>query len=218
MARRKKQDDLSINPFKADMAEVEALRRKLAKRANQRLVRAERARISQGEVASDLAPYQYAYERIVSLFGQKEGKKLRFREQHVPMSDAQSRAELYALQNFLAQPGSSLRTLKREISKTQKTFEARGITVSSYKSFYNFLNSQAFRDLKELIGDSNQIVELFNRAHEEGGLSFKRINQIIDDYLAEQERIQREKGSVTAGAKSLAKSLGLKLLKGGKKK
>ena len=214
MAKRKAKltgkNDLSVNPFQLDALSVEQLRRKFAKQANQRLVRLERRRASTGESLAELGIAQYAYEQIRQIRSKADvkgrGSKGRFREQALPLGESQARMELYVLQSFLSEKRSKAGTAARYVSKTEKKFQERGITVSSYKSFYNFLNSATFGDLKEQGLNSNDIVELYNKAHEEGK-SFTWINNAINAYLASQEESGGE-----ISVKGLEQSLGVKLL------
>lgn len=202
-------NELSVNPFKLDALQVEELRQKLAKRANQRLLRLERTRLSTGERASELSGGQYAYEQISKIRG--EGFT-RFREGAQPLTSETARQELYAIQSFLSSASSRAGNVKKFTSKTQKTFTERGLTVASYKSFYNFLNSNTYKLLKESGLDSEDIIDIYQRAHDDGK-SFKQIDKAIGAYLEEQERLQEEgeRGQVTL--KGLADSLGLKVLK-----
>ena len=149
MARRKqtkvtKDNWLSVNPFSMDAATVEQLRRKGAKQANQRLVRLERRRASTGESLAELGIAQYAYEQIRQIRERSDvrgrGSKGRFREQSLPLGETQARMELYAIQQFLSEETSRAGKAAKYVSKTQRTFEAMGVSVASYKSFYNFLN------------------------------------------------------------------------------
>lgn len=215
MARRKKakvteSNYLSVSPWQLDALEVETLRRRLAKQANQRLVRLERRKASTGEALSEFGAAQYAYGQITQIRAaegqeKKQGKKLRFKESHRNLTDSQSRMELYALQNFLSQESSKAGTAAKYVSKTELTFKERGVSVGSYKSFYNFLNSSAFALLKEEL-NSNDIVELYNKAHEAGN-SFKKIDKIINDYLASIDETDEP-----ASKKDLAKALGVSIV------
>ena len=212
MARRKQKftgdNGLTVSPWQLDAPDVERLRRQYAKQANQRLVRLERRKASTGESLADLVISQYAYEQI-RIIRTAEGKptsgKLRFKESARPANDEQARMELYVLQNFLGDPTSRAGTAAKYVSKTEQTFKERGITSSSYKSFYNFLNSAPFATLKEEL-NSNDIVELYNKAHE-NGWSFRKIDAAIKDYLAALDETEDP-----ATIKDLENTLGVKLL------
>ena len=210
MSKRKisGQGTVAVNPFKLDAVEVERLRVQLAKRANQRLVRLERRKASTGEYLSELGIAQYAYSQIKQIRHIESTKsgKLRFRES--PVKDVTSaRQELFALQSFLGQETSKAGTAARYVSKTEKTLREAGINASKNKSFYNFLNSAAFSALKEKLS-SDDIVEIYEKAYSEGGLSHKKIQQILAQYVSENET--GEKISI----KSLSKELGVKPITG----
>lgn len=222
MAKRKvkvtAENWLSVNPFKLDALTVEDLRRKAAKQANQRLVRLERRRASTGEILSEVSSIaQYAYEQIREIKSKADapgkGKKLRFREQKLPLGETQARMELYVLQSFLSDKTSRAGVAARYVSKTEQTFKARGINVASYKSFYNFLNSATFTALIEQGLNSEDIVEIYNAAHEGDGdargKSFAAIDKAITEYLAEME----SEGSGEIDTRSLAAALGVKPLR-----
>lgn len=210
MARRTKKvtvtskNELTVSPWTLDAVQLEDLRVRLAKRANQRIVRLERRKASTGEYLSEFSPAQYAYEQIKKT-KTAENKpitgKLRFKEGKRPLGDAQSRMEVYAMQSFLSMETSKAGKAARYVSKTEQTFKERGIAAAGYKSFYNFLNSAAFASLK---GDlnSNDIVDLYNKAHDEGN-SFKKIDAAIADYLAALEEKEQP-----ASLKDLAKAMG----------
>ena len=217
MARKKitAKNELTVNPFKLDFVQVEELRVKLAKRANQRLVRLERAELGTGETLADLSTAQYAYEQIAMIRKQAAaagGQKVktssqRFRETKV--KDAMSaRRELYALQSFLGKSMSRVAPAMKSINKTTKWFLERGISVASYKSFYNFLNSRAFEELKKAGLSSDDLVEYYTKAHE-SGKRFAEVNKLISEYIKENS-----KGEVsTITAKGLAKKLGVQVIR-----
>lgn len=209
MARRPKnvtKDNwLSVNPFALDAVTVEELRQKGAKQANQRLVRLERRKASTGETLAEVSEIaQYAYKQIADIKRQADvpgrGKKLRFRENSLPLGESQARMELYVLQSFLSDQKSKAGKAARFVSKTEKTFLDRGITVASFKSFYGFLNSAAFADLRADGLDSDDIVDLYNKAHEEGHKSFRWIDNAIAAYIAEQERLGEKPDQRTLAA------------------
>lgn len=217
MARKKitAKNELTVNPFKLDFVQVEELRVKLAKRANQRLVRLERAELGTGETLADLSTAQYAYEQIALIRKQAAaagGQKVktssqRFRETKV--KDAMSaRRELFALQSFLGQSMSRVAPAMKSINKTSKWFLERGISIASYKSFYNFLNSRAFEELKKAGLSSDDLIEYYTKAHE-SGKSFAEVNKLISEYIKENS-----KGEVsTITAKGLAEKLGVKVIR-----
>ena len=222
MAKRKvkvtEDNWLSVNPFKLDALTVEQLRRRAAKQANQRLVRLEGRKGSTGETLAEVSSIaQYAYQQIRDIKSKADapgkGKKLRFREQRLPIGESQARMELYVLQSFLSERTSKAGTAARYVSKTERKFLEKGITVASYKSFYNFLNSATFTDLIEKGLNSEDIVELYNAAHEgengEKGKSFAAIDKIITDYIVAMER----EGSGEIDQRGLAKALGVKPLR-----
>ena len=116
-------------------------------------------------------------------------------------------AELFALQSFLGQSMSRVAPAMKSINKTTKWFLERGISVGSYKSFYNFLNSRTFEELKKAGLSSDDLIEYYTKAHE-SGKSFAEINKLISEYI--RENSNGEVSTITA--KGLADKLGVKVI------
>ena len=152
----------TYNPYKsANAEELNAIRRTLAKRANQRLVRLERAYSDiTGESYASYGASEYAYNYLAS-----QGRK-RFSENKNYSDDFNLlRKEILEIQKFLGSK-SSLVSGQREIEQKRiKTFESKGIRFSGNKEFYDFLNSKDFADLSKSF-DSDKIIELYDQSRE----------------------------------------------------
>ena len=153
----------TYNPYKSASAdELNAIRRTLAKRANQRLVRLERAYSDiTGDSFASYGAAEYAYNYLDS-----QGRK-RFSENKNYSDDFNLlRKEILELQKFLGSK-SSLVSGQREIEQKRiKTFESKGIRFSGNKEFYDFLNSKDFADLTKSF-DSDKTIELYDQARED---------------------------------------------------
>lgn len=178
-------DALYMNPMKLSDADARRVRRQLSKVANQRMVRLERTQStvtgeSFGEVGAISIVKQYLSEKGRTRFSETFGKD----------ELNQVRKDIYALQTFIASPSSSVAELKKIEKKRIKAFESgqwgtganrRKIASASYKSFYDFLNSKTYSDLKAKGLTSEQIIEIYDTMRESKS-DKDVINELADAY------------------------------------
>lgn len=205
------------------LSDAQALRRTLAKRANQRLVRLERSESKvTGENFASYGAAQNAYEYIRST---RAGKN-RFSESKNYMDDINTiRREISVLQGFLQSPSSLVSGQKSIEANRISSFESgkwgvkyrrtgelnKKIKFASNKEFYDFLNSDLFNSLKKQGFTSEQIVELYDSA-----VDIESNEDVISDFEKALEEY-RDRGN--ANLKDLKKKLGLgKPLKGKRRK
>lgn len=171
---------------------MEAIRRTLAKRSNQRLVRLERAtsKVS-GESYATYGAAQIAYDYILSeASGFRSG---RFKETlKTGKTKGELKREITALQGFLSAKSSTVRGQREIEDKRTKTFmsgeygkaEGGHAGITPNKSFYNFLNSNTYSRLKAAGFDSEKIVDFYGRY--KGKLNhqdiMKTFKKALDDY------------------------------------
>ena len=136
--RMKNPDYLTFNPYTDVKTEeqLEQIRRSLAKQANQRLVRLERATSpitgeSYGSYGSAeiIKDYLRAQKKELQDAGVKTGQKLRFRERADAFRGADDsynklRQEIFTLQSFLSSSSSTVRGQKTAEQKRIETFES----------------------------------------------------------------------------------------------
>lgn len=208
----------NINPYRGDLtrADLDALRRQLAKRANQRLVRLERA--SSDITGENFASFGAAEK--AKLYLENRGRR-RFAETiNTKMKIADVRREIAELQNFLNAKSSTVAG-QRDIERRRVETFAKGewgdkfkrtgqtgtsITFATNKQFYDFLNSSTFKELVQSGFTSSTIIE----AIELGGLK-KGLEETIERLKESAEEFQ-EKGN--ASIKELYKNLGIRPLRG----
>lgn len=176
-----KQEDLELDVWHKPYtpAELQAYRRKLAKRANQRLVRLERAKSGiSGDSLSGIGASEQAY---AYLGGQKKGKR-RFTERLDPgLSDFALKREIAVLQGFLSGKSSLVSGMREIEEKRVRTFESgkwgsasytdgerRRLKFADTKEFYDFFHSETYRDLASQGFTSEQIVEAYDVARDTG--------------------------------------------------
>lgn len=208
MPRKNNMQDINVWQSSYTIDELQQMRRKLAKRANQRIVRLEKAEsLVTGETLGNFG----AIEKVNDYLG-KQGKegKLRFSErQHVAMSSRDLKREISELQNFLNAKTSTVSGAHKIEKMRIETFLKKGISFGSNKEFYDFLNSDVYQ--KSLLGfDSNTIVDVYDKARKvtnqngEEVYNDDKVRDTIMEYLNEKD--------VTV--KGLYEKFGLKPTKG----
>jgi len=176
------------------VAELREVRQALAKRANQRLVRAERASsevsgMSYGDMGASRVAKNYLLENK-----RAAGRKaIRFNEtltgkgQAGKLTRNELIREITALQDFLGSESSTV-TGARKIEKERLArFAEKGLeSVAKTKDFYDFLGSN---DYKYLVGqkgenfDSESIMEMYQRASD-AGASPEDIKEAFHSYVS----------------------------------
>lgn len=214
---KKQPSDLEIDVYRNSMSneDILSLRRKLAKRANQRLVRLERAKSKvTGEYYNEYGAATIAYEYL-----DRQGRH-RFRETKGEGWDLNSaRHEIVVLQGFLSSKSSTV-VGQKEIEKRRiKSFERgewgtlwktqgkrqKPIKFASNKEFYDFLSSDTFKGLVTAGFDSDKIVELYELSRDVTGGEEQTVNNM--NKALEEFR----KGESKATLKNLQKKLGVNL-------
>lgn len=165
---------LRKNYSEAELAELNKLRRKLAKRANNRLLSLERAGIEYGAYAQ-AAHY---LSQVVA-----PGRKLRFSEA-AALSLKDLRQQLYEIERFLNAQTSTLGGVHKFQSHVYQTaaatygFDVGTVTEADYLSF---VSSQAFQVAKKQgYISSEELVEFFNYASSQGKTKAE-IKQALND-------------------------------------
>lgn len=195
---------LNVDVYRSSLSptQISELRRTLAKRANQRLVRLERAtsKISD-ERFNTIGAAPIAYEYL-----KKTGRR-RFTEKlNAGLTYDQERTEVIKLQAFLSSKSSTVQGLRDIERRRIETFESgrygsyadtgkarKKINFASTKEFYDFFQSSTFRDLRSAGFSSEQIVEEYDTALER----YEGAGEEAIKALEEALEIFREKGKVT---------------------
>ena len=188
MAKQKTQtfkQRVNINAHKiSNPDELRALRRSLAKAANQRLVRLENTNSEISEESYTFGAYDIAMQYI------EDSGRNRFSESYTydPIGkDSETivqrlRNEIDVLQGFLTMKSSTVGGM-HEIEKARvEKFESKGIHFATTKEFYDFMNSESFKYLVEHnIFNSETLIEIFQQAADEG-TSFQDIQDALNSY------------------------------------
>ena len=157
------------------LSTVKNLYRKLAKTANQRLLRLEKAGFETTSNAYEWAAYY--------LQDYKKGNKLRFSENPTNM-DIDEILETYRVaRHFVAKETSTVRGVKYARKRLIDAVEEMGYEIpeNDLQKFYEFVNSDAVQDAMVSIGNSNIVVDAITNG-------FYNLGKSIDDMMKNFER------------------------------
>ena len=169
----------------ASMEALQAVRRKLAKRANQRMVRLERSASPITGKAYHVGAYDIAQAEL--------GDRRRFSEKLNYSTDiTELKKEIGQLQAFLNAKSSTVSgnveiEEKRIATLTNLGRDEEGHTPISEATarsagFYDFISSKAFIYLSEKQVDSDGLQEIYDYYTEKKGLSYEDVQGIVDEY------------------------------------
>lgn len=145
-------------------AQLQEIRRKLAKRANNSLRDLSRnSSPITGEVYN-------SYGAAVDALDYLKARNRRYFSESLTLTENRTvlKAEIQRLQYFLTRPSHTVKGQREIEQKRIETFEKKGIHFASSKEFYQFLNSGTFQSLRKLQYSSEQLIEDYERAREQG--------------------------------------------------
>lgn len=169
----------------ASMEALQAVRRKLAKRANQRMVRLERSASPITGKAYHVGAYDIAQAEL--------GDRKRFSEKLNYSTDiTELKKEIGQIQAFLNAKSSTVSgnveiEEKRIATLTNLGRDEEGHTPISEATarsagFYDFISSKAYIYLSEKQLDSEGLQEIYDYYTEKKGLSYEDVQGIVDEY------------------------------------
>lgn len=164
MARRDSALTADVYGNQYSTAQLQEIRRKLAKRANYSL--RDLARNSSpitGEVYN-------SYGAAVDALDYLKARNRRYFSESLTLTENRTvlKAEIQRLQYFLTRPSHTVKGQREIEQKRIATFEKKGIHFASSKEFYQFLSSETFQSLHKLQYSSEQLIEDYERAREQG--------------------------------------------------
>lgn len=164
MARRDQALTADVYGNQYSTAQLQEIRRKLAKRANNSL--RDLARNSSpitGEVYN-------SYGAAVDALDYLKARNRRYFSESLTLTENRTvlKAEIQRLQYFLSRPSHTVKGQREIEQKRIETFEKKGIHFASSKEFYQFLSSSTFQSLRKLQYSSEQLIEDYERAREQG--------------------------------------------------
>lgn len=195
-------DAIDIQSTKLSVAELQLIRKTLAKRANQRLVRLERATSTvTGESYAGYGAAEIAYDYLKGTKKFKEDQPLRYTESFGYSADTSFiKKEILSLQKFLTSKSSTVKGQREIEQKRIKTFSSgdwgtgghNPFEAASNKEFFDFLNSDT---LENLVGSgltSEDIVDVYVRAvdtidkHDE---VMSKLAQALEDFQSQKTKV-----------------------------
>lgn len=167
--------------------ELEARRAQLAKVANSRILSLERAK---SNMTSESFYNSTQFDTVKEYISKQTGGKRRFSEsKNYKKSDFQLKQEITVLEGFLNMQTSTVGGSRRRESKIQESFRKKGLSddVTSSSEFWRFLNSETFSNLVSETLDSEDIIDIIDRASDDGA-SIEDITQTFYNWKGRTQK------------------------------
>lgn len=190
-----KNDDLqTFNPYLISKSDKElyAIRKKLAKRLNQRMRRLEAAGIDYGAIKiykQDVARYYPGNKGFKESLGKTKGISVKH--------------EISLLQNLLNLPTSTLPGIKKIRKKAMGTFENRyNVKFKNVQQYEDFIASSTWKKLDELYGSATAL-DIIAKSQK----SVSQIQKDVESFIAKTDRYTSSDIAKELGFKSLPDAL-----------
>lgn len=190
-----KYDELQkFNPYLSNKSDKElyAIRKKLAKRLNQRMRRLERAGIDYGAIKiykQDVARYYPGNKGFKESLGKTKGLSVKH--------------EISLIQNLLNLPTSTLPGIKKIRKKAMGTFEDRyNVKFKNVQQYEDFIASSTWKKLEELYG-SGTALDIIAKSQK----TVSEIQKDVEDFIAKTDRYTSSDIAKQLGFKSLPDAL-----------
>jgi hypothetical protein len=190
-----KNDDLQkFNPYLSNKSDKElyAIRKKLAKRLNQRMRRIESAGIDYGAIKmykQDVARYYPGNKGFKESLGISKGITVKH--------------EISLIQNLLNRPTSTLQGIHRIRKKAMNTFEEKyNIKFKNVQEYEDFIESDTWKKMDELYG-SNTALDLIATSEK----TVEQVRKSVEDFLKKTDKYKSEDIAKQLGFKSLKEAL-----------
>lgn len=190
MARKDKALTADVYGEQYSTKQLQEIRRKLAKRANNSLRDLSRnSSPITGEVFN-------SYGAAVDALDYLKARNRRYFSESLNLTENRTvlKAEIQRLQYFLTRPSHTVKGQQEIEQKRITTFEEKGVHFAGNKEFYQFLNSSAFQSLRKSQYSSEQLVEDYERAREKGLTHeqvMERLKGAIDDFRQGEKVTQK---------------------------
>lgn len=190
-----KNDDLQkFNPYLSNKSEKElyAIRKKLAKRLNQRMRRLESAGIYYGAIKTykqDVARYYPGNKGFKESLGKSKGITVKH--------------EISLIQNLLNMPTSTLQGIHRIRKKAMNTFEEKyNVHFKNVQEYEDFIESDTWKKMDKLYG-SNTALDLIATSEK----TVEQVRKSVEDFLKKTDKYKSEDIAKQLGFKSLKEAL-----------
>lgn len=190
-----KNDDLQkFNPYLSNKSDKElyAIRKKLAKRLNQRMRRLESREIDYGAIKiykQDVARYYPGNKGFKESLGKTRGITVKH--------------EISLLQNLLNLPTSTFSGIKKIRKKAMHTFEERyNIKFKNVQEYEDFIESETWKKMDYLFGSSTalDIIAVSNK-------TISQVRKSVEEFIAKNDKYKSEDIVKELGFKSLSNAL-----------
>lgn len=190
-----KNDDLqTFNPYLSSKSDKElyAIRKKLAKRLNQRMRRLEAVGIDYGAIKiykQDVTRYYPGNKGFKESLGKTKGISVKH--------------EISLLQNLLNLPTSTLPGIKKIRKKAMGTFEYRyNVNFKNVQQYEDFIASSTWKKLDELYGSATAL-DIIAKSQK----SVSQIQKDVESFIAKTDRYTSSDIAKQLGFKSLPDAL-----------
>lgn len=187
-----KNDDLQkFNPYLSNKSDKElyAIRKKLAKRLNQRMRRLESAGIDYGVIKmyrKEVARYYAGNKGFKESLGKTKGISVKH--------------EISLIQNLLNRPTSTMQGIRRIRKKAMNTFEEKyNVHFKNVQEYEDFVESDAWEKMDSLYG-SNTALDIIAVSNK----TVDQVQKIVNEFIKKTDKYKSE---------DIAKQLGFKSLK-----
>ena len=154
-----------------DIEEVRSIRRKLAKRANQRLRVLEKNKLTKN-----------AY-RVVTRYTQQTRGKDRFSEAKMVKADmGYLKQEILELERFLNSVTSTLTGYKKLEQQRLKVFRDYGLKVKDTQEFFDFLDSEIYKQLANKAISSDILQEFYDTVKSKKDAKKEEIQKALEKF------------------------------------
>lgn len=190
-----KNDDLQkFNPYLSNKSDKElyAIRKKLAKRLNQRMRRLESAGIDYGAIKmyrEELARYYAGNKGFKESLGKTKGISVKH--------------EISLIQNLLNRPTSTLQGIRNIHRKAQHKFEEiYHVKFKNVSQYEDFIESKTWEKMEDLFG-SGTTLDLIAVSQK----SVEQIRKSVEDFIAKTDKYTSSDIAKQLGFKSLPDAL-----------
>lgn len=190
-----KNDDLQkFNPYLSNKSDKElyAIRKKLAKRLNQRMRRLEVAGINYGAI-------KMYREEVARYYAGNKG----FKESLGKTKGISVKHEISLIQNILNRPTSTLLGITRIRKKAMGTFEGKyGVKFKNVQEYEGFIDSKTWEKMEDLFGSSTalDIIATSNK-------TISQVRKAVEEYIAKTDKYNSSDIAKQLGFKSLSDAL-----------
>lgn len=190
-----KNDDLQkFNPYLSNKSDKElyAIRKKLAKRLNQRMRRIERAGIDYGAIKiykQDVARYYPGNKGFKESLGKTKGISVKH--------------EISLIQNLLNLPTSTVQGITRIRKKAMGKFEEKyGVKFKNVQQYEDFIDSKTWEKMENLFG-SNTALDIIATSNK----TISQVRKAVEDFIAKTDKYTSSDIAKQLGFKSLSDAL-----------